>query len=187
MIYVVLVIVAAIALFLIVCAMKPDAFRIERSALVDAPADRIHPLINDFRRWPAWSPWETKDPGMTRTLSGAETGTGAVYAWDGNRNIGAGRMEILDSIAPARVVIQLDFLRPFKARNTAEFVLKPEGTGTRVTWAMFGPQPFIGKIMDTIMNCDRMIGREFEAGLAKLKAEVDGGAPTGGKPLAAAA
>jgi hypothetical protein len=187
MIYVVLAIAAAIALFLIVCAMKPDAFRIERSTLIDAPADRIHPMIDDFRRWPDWSPWETKDPGMTRTLSGAETGTGAVYAWDGNRNIGAGRMEILDSAVPARVVIQLDFLRPFKARNTAEFTLKPEGLGTRVTWAMFGPQPFIGKVMDTIMNCDRMIGKEFEAGLARLKAEVEGGTPASGENRPAAA
>jgi uncharacterized protein YndB with AHSA1/START domain len=177
MIYVLAAVAAAIAIFLIACAMKPNAFRIERSAVIDAPADRIHPMIDDFRRWPAWSPWETKDPGMARTFSGAANGKGAIYGWDGNRNIGAGRMEILESEAPRRVVIQLDFLRPFKARNTAEFTLKPEGSGTRVTWAMFGPQPFIGKVMDTIMNCDRMIGREFEAGLAKLKADVEGGAP----------
>ncbi len=186
MMYVLLAVLAAVALFLVIVAMKPNTFRIERSILVDAPADRVHAMINDFRRWPDWSPWENKDPGMTRILSGAEAGTGAAYAWDGNRNIGAGRMEILESVAPERVTIQLDFLKPFKARNTAEFTMKPDGAGTRVTWAMFGPQPFIGKLMDTLMNCDRMIGREFEAGLAKLKAGAEGGTPATGQRRAAA-
>lgn len=186
MTYVLLAIPAAVALFLIFVAMKPNTFRIERSIRVDAPADRVHAMINDFRRWPDWSPWEDKDPGMTRTLSGAETGPGAIYAWDGNRNIGAGRMEILESVAPERVSIQLDFLRPFTARNTAEFTMKPDGAGTRVTWAMFGPQPFIGRLIDTIMNCDRMIGREFETGLARLKARVEGGTPSTGTSRVAA-
>lgn len=173
MIYLLFVALAALVLFLIVAAMKPDSFRIERSAVINAPAERVYAEIADFRRWPDWSPWENKDPAMARTLSGAEAGKGAVYAWDGNRNIGSGRMEILDAQPPGRVSIQLDFFKPFKARNTAEFTLTPEGTGTRVTWAMFGPQPFIGKVMATIMNCDRMIGREFETGLASLKTRAE--------------
>lgn len=173
MFYLLFVVLAALVLFFVVAAMKPDSFRIERSVLVGAPAERVYADIADFRRWPDWSPWEKRDPAMTRTLSGAEAGKGAVYAWDGNRTIGAGRMEILDARLPGRVSIRLDFLRPFKARNTAEFTLTPEGAGTRVTWAMFGPQPFIGKVMDTIMNTDRMVGRDFEAGLASLKARAE--------------
>ncbi|MGU9980751.1 SRPBCC family protein [Phreatobacter sp. HK31-P] len=165
----ILVVVAGILGF---AATRPDAFRLERSILIAAPADRIHPMINDFRRWPNWSPWENKDPGMARTLSGAESGVGAAYAWDGNKDIGAGRMEILES-SPARVVIKLDFLRPFEAHNLAEFTLTPEGPGTRVTWAMSGPQPFIGKLMGLVFSIERMVGPDFETGLATLKRQAE--------------
>ncbi|MBL8569396.1 MAG: SRPBCC family protein [Phreatobacter sp.] len=177
MLYVLLAIPVVVVLVLVIAARKPDRFRTERSALIDASAERIFPMINDFRAWPTWSPWEKKDPDMKRSLSGAASGPGSIYAWDGNRNIGAGRMEILDVAAPERVTIQLDFFRPFKARNTAEFTLKPEGAGTRVTWAMFGPQPFVGKLISMFIDCDRMVGKEFETGLANLKAEVGRGSP----------
>jgi len=161
----ILVVVAAILGF---AATRPDSFRLERSILIAAPADRIHPLIADFRNWRGWSPWENKDPGMTRTLSGAEAGVGAAYAWEGNKDIGAGRMEILES-SEARILIKLDFLRPFEAHNLAEFTLTPEGSGTRLTWAMSGPQPFIAKLMSLIFSLERMVGPDFETGLANLK------------------
>lgn len=182
MIYGLLVILVAAALGLLVVSRKPDNFRTERSVLIAAPADRIFPLIDDFRAWPAWSPWEKKDPDMQRSLSGAETGVGAVYAWDGDRNIGAGRMEILESLPCRRLAIRLDFFRPFTATNTAEFTMAPDGEGTRVTWAMFGPQRFVGKLMSVVIDCDRMVGKEFEAGLANLKAQVEEGGEPGLAP-----
>ncbi|KAF0135425.1 MAG: hypothetical protein FD152_1342 [Xanthobacteraceae bacterium] len=169
---------ALVAVFVVVAgilgfaATRPDAFRLERSILIAAPAERIHPLIADFRSWRSWSPWENKAPGMARTLSGAESGVGAAYAWEGNKDIGAGRMEILES-SPQRILIKLDFLRPFEAHNVAEFTLRPEGQGTQVTWAMSGPQPFIGKLMSLVFSLERMVGPDFEAGLATLKHQAE--------------
>jgi hypothetical protein len=168
MTYALVAIVALVAAILGFALTRPDAFRIERSILIAAPAERIQPLIADFRSWRNWSPWENKDPGMSRTLSGAEAGVGAAYAWEGNKDIGAGRMEILES-GPQRILIKLDFLGPFEAHNRAEFTLTPEGTGTRVTWAMSGPQPFIGKLMSLVFSLERMVGPDFETGLASLK------------------
>jgi len=162
------IIVVLVAAILVLAAMKPATFRIERSTTVRAPADRIFPLINDFHQWVAWSPFETMDTKLKRDFSGAESGKGAVYAWEGNKT-GSGRMEILDT-TPSRILIKLDFFKPFKANNMAEYTLEPAGDGTRVTWAMYGPNIFIGKLMSVFMNHDRMIGSQFEAGLAKLKA-----------------
>jgi uncharacterized protein YndB with AHSA1/START domain len=173
MIYILAIIVLAVAAVLIAAAMKPDTFRIERSALVNAPAERIFPLIADFRRWPTWSPWETKDPNLKRTLSGAEEGKGAVYAWEGNKNVGSGRMEILEADAPGLIRIKLDFFKPFEAHNTAEFSLKPEGDATRINWAMIGPSPFMSKLMQVFMSFDAMVGKDFEAGLANLKRQTE--------------
>jgi hypothetical protein len=162
-----------IAVVLMLAAAKPNTFRIERSATLNAPADRIFPLISDFHQWLNWSPWEGRDPALKRTYSGAERGKGAVYAWDGNKNVGSGRMEILEasppSSPPSKVVIKLDFLKPFEAHNTAEFTMLPQGGATSVTWVMHGPAPFMSKLMQVFMNMDRMIGRDFEAGLANLK------------------
>lgn len=163
------IIIVLIAVILILAAMKPAAFRVERSAVLSAPADKIFPLINDFRRWVAWSPYETIDSDLKRTHSGAQSGKGAVYAWQG-RTSGSGRMEITDATAPSRILIKLDFFRPFNASNTAEYTMEPVGDGTRVTWAMYGKTIFIGKLMSVFMNTDRMLGSQFEAGLAKLKA-----------------
>lgn len=162
------IIAVLIVAILLYAATRPATFRIERATTVIAPADRIFPLIDDFRQWAAWSPYETMDPELKRSFSGAESGKGAVYAWEG-RKAGAGPMEIVDTAPPSRVVVKLDFLKPFKASNTAEYTLEPVGDGTRVTWAMHGPNLFIGKIMGLFMSMDRMIGRDFEAGLAKLK------------------
>jgi uncharacterized protein YndB with AHSA1/START domain len=163
------VMVLAIAVILILAATKPDRFSVQRATTVKAPAEKIFPLINDFRRWGSWSPYEHKDPVMKRSFSGAASGKGAVYAWDGNKNVGSGRMEILDATAPAKIVIKLDFFTPFEGHNTAEFTMLPQGDGTNLTWLMHGPAPFMAKIMHVFMNIDRMVGKDFEVGLANLK------------------
>ncbi len=169
LIIIAVVLAIIIAVILILAATKPDTFRVERTAVVNAPADKVFPLIADFRQWLNWSPWEGRDPALKRSYSGAERGKGAVYAWDGNKNVGSGRMEILEATSPSTVVIQLDFLKPFEAHNTAEFTMLPQGGATSVIWVMQGPAPFMSKVMQVFMNMDRMIGRDFEAGLANLK------------------
>lgn len=164
------VIVVAVAGILIYAATKPDAFRVQRSVAIKAPPERIVALIQDLHGWAAWSPYEKKDPAMKRTFSGAQSGKGAIYEWDGDRNVGAGRMEILEA-GPAKVVIKLDFLKPFEGHNTAEFTLLPQADSTTaVTWAMYGPSPYIAKIMQTFFSMDKMVGTDFEAGLRSLKA-----------------
>ena len=167
--FIVVGLVVVVAAILAFAATRPDSFRIERAASIKAPPDRIFPFINDLHAHAAWSPWERKDPAMKRNHSGAPSGKGAVYAWDGNKNVGEGRMEIIDAASPAKVVIKLDFLRPFEAHNTAEFTLAPKGETTDVTWAIHGPNLFVGKVMGLFINMDRMIGRDFETGLANLK------------------
>jgi uncharacterized protein YndB with AHSA1/START domain len=164
-----IVIAVIIAVVLILAATKPDSFRVERSAVVNAPADKVFALIADFHEWLKWSPWEGRDPALKRTYSGADRGKGAVYAWDGNKNVGSGRMEILEADTPTKIRIKLDFLKPFEAHNTAEFTMQPHGGATNILWVMTGPAPFMSKLMQVFMNFDRMIGKDFEAGLANLK------------------
>jgi uncharacterized protein YndB with AHSA1/START domain len=164
------VVAIAIAIVLILAATKPDTFSVQRAAAVKAPPEKIFPLINDFHQWGTWSPWEGKDPGMKRTYSGTASGRGAVYAWDGNKNVGSGRMEILDASSPSKIVIKLDFFKPFEAHNTAEFTVLPQGDGaTNISWVMHGPAPFMSKIMQVFMNIDKMVGKDFEIGLSNLK------------------
>jgi uncharacterized protein YndB with AHSA1/START domain len=165
-----IVVIVVVAGILIYAATKPGSFTVQRTATVKAPPDRIFALINDLHGWGAWSPYEKKDPAMRRTFSGAPQGKGAVYEWDGNKNVGSGRMEIVDATAPTKIVIKLDFLKPFEGHNTAEFTMEPRGENTTVTWAMYGPSPYVAKLMGTFFNMDRMIGTDFEAGLANLKA-----------------
>ena len=167
------VIAAAIAAVLLYAATLPDTFRVERTTTIEAPPERVFLHVNDFHRWIAWSPWEKKDPAMQRSHSGAPAGKGAAYAWDGNQKVGQGRMEIVESDAPQRVKIQLDFLKPFEARNMAEFSFTPAGNGTQVTWAMYGPTPYLSKVMQVFMSMDRMVGPDFEAGLVNLKQLVE--------------
>ena len=164
-----IVLAIAVAVVLILAATKPDIFRVERAITVKAPPDRIFPLINDFRQWVTWSPYENKDPALKRSYNGAASGKGAVYGWEGNKSVGSGRMEILEASAPAKIVIKLDFFTPFEGHNTAEFTMLPKGDATKVTWLMHGPSPFIGKIMHVFINMDRMVGKDFEIGLANLK------------------
>jgi len=163
------VLAIAIAVVLILAATKPDTLRVQRAITVSAPAEKIFPLINDFHQWRTWSPYEHKDPAMKRTYSGAESGKGAVYAWDGNNNVGSGRMEILETSAPSKIRIKLDFFKPFEGHNTAEFTMLPQGDVTNLTWTMSGPAVFMSKLMQVFMNLDHMIGRDFEVGLANLK------------------
>jgi uncharacterized protein YndB with AHSA1/START domain len=153
---------------LVLAAMKPDTFRVERSASIKAPPEKIFAQINDLKAWAAWSPYEKKDPAMKRTFGAVTAGKGAVYEWDGNKNVGRGRMEITDA-APSRIVIKLDFFEPFEGHNTAEFTMDGAGGATTVTWAMYGPANFVSKLMGVFFNMDKMIGTDFEAGLANLK------------------
>ena len=163
------VLAIAIAVVLILAATKPDTFSVQRAAIVSAPPEKIFPLIHDFRQWGAWSPYEHTDPAMKRTYSGAVRGSGAVYAWEGDKNVGSGCMEILETAAPSKIVIKLDFYSPFEAHNTAEFTMLPQGDATNVSWRMHGPAPFMARIMHVFINIDKMVGKDFEAGLANLK------------------
>ena len=163
------IIAIAIAAVLILAATKPNTLLVQRATSIRAPADRIFPMINDFRQWRTWSPYENKDPAMNRTYEGAGSGKGAVYAWDGNNNVGSGRMEILETAVPSKITIKLDFFKPFEGHNTAEFTMLPQGDVTNLTWTMSGPAVFMSKLMQVFMNLDHMIGRDFEVGLANLK------------------
>lgn len=167
--WIAVVVVLAVIVVLVLAASRPDSFRVERTARIQAPPEKVFAFIEDFHRWPQWSPFEKLDPDMQRNFSGAEKGRGAVYAWAGNSKAGEGRMEIIESTPASRVTIALDFFKPFKASNTAEFTLLPRDGGTDVTWAMYGPTPFVAKIMHLFFSMDSMVGKDFEAGLATLK------------------
>jgi hypothetical protein len=158
---------------LVLAATRPDEFTVQRRTLIRAAPEKIYGLVEDFRRWGAWSPYETLDPAMARTYEGAEAGLGAVYAWDGNSKAGQGRMEIKEARPGARLVIALDFLKPFKTSNTALFTFEPAPGGTQVTWAMMGRYPLMAKVMGLFFNMDRMVGADFETGLANLKAQAE--------------
>ncbi len=162
-------VVVLIAGVLIFAATRPDTFRVQRSASIKAPPEKIAAVLGDFHGWQAWSPWERMDPAMKRSFSGAEKGKGAVYAWEGNSKVGQGRMEITDA-SPSRVALDLDFLKPFEAHNKVVFTLAPKGDATEVNWAMQGAVPYMAKIVHVFMDMDSMVGKDFEAGLANLKA-----------------
>ncbi|MGE0383266.1 MAG: SRPBCC family protein [Gammaproteobacteria bacterium] len=165
----------AIAAVLVIAARRPDRFRLQRSIQVRAAPEAVYALIEDFHRWTQWSPWEHRDPAMQRSYEGPQAGVGAVYGWNGAK-VGQGRMEILEAVPGARVRIKLDFLRPMQARNTAEFTLDARDGGTFVTWAMEGPQPFMAKVVSVFMDMERMVGPDFETGLANLQAAAERGA-----------
>jgi hypothetical protein len=148
--------------------INSDTFRVERSIVIDAPAQAIFPQIDDFRAWVDWSPYEKMDANLAKTYSGPARGKGAAYAWVG-RKAGSGRMEIVRSDAPSKIVIQLDFSKPMTAHNTAEFTLEPQGGGTKVTWAMHGPNTLMSKVMGLFFTMDKLVGPQFDEGLASLK------------------
>jgi len=165
-----IVLIILVAVILVYAATKPDAFSVQRTTSINAPAEKIYPLINDFHKWGAWSPYEKKDPAMKRTYSGAASGKGSAYAWEGNREVGKGSIEITETSPPSKVQIKLDMLEPIEGHNVVEFSLEPKGDVTNVTWAMHGPSPYISKVIGVFINMDNMIGKDFEAGLANLKA-----------------
>lgn len=164
------VMIAAIIIVLIVALMQPNSFRVERSIDIAAPAEKIFPFLDDLKQQRLWSPWDQKDPNMKRDYSGAPRGVGAIYAWDGNREIGSGRQELVTVTPYSKIEGKIDFFRPFEAHNRIEFLLKPTSQGTNVTWAIYGPMPFMSKVMCVFFSMDKMIGGEFEKGLVQLKA-----------------
>ena len=170
---VMIVLSAAVLLLLVAAALKPPIFRVQRSTRIAASPERIYPLLADFRRWTAWSPWEGLDPELKRTYGGSTNGKGATYAWDGNKKAGAGSMEITEERAPYAVGIDLQFTRPFPGHNTSEFHRRPDGGATDVTWAMHGPQSLLMRAMSLFYSMDKLIGPDFEKGLAQLKSEAE--------------
>jgi hypothetical protein len=155
-------------------AARPDTLRVQRTALIKAPPDRIFPLIDSLRRGEEWSPYYRKDPAMTGEYRGPERGKGAVFEFAGNREVGKGRVTITDTAPPERVTMRLEMREPFTADNVVEFTLVPRGDATDVTWAMRGTMPYMAKVVHLFLDMDRMVGRDFEAGLANLKAIAEG-------------
>ena len=162
---------AFIALIIIVViAGRPDEFVVSRSAAISAPSEKIFPHVNDLRRWEAWSPWAKLDPNVKNAFSGVDSGAGAAMAWEGNRRIGVGKMTITDSQPGEFVHFRLEFIRPFQATNTAEFRFKSEAGGSVVTWTMTGQSNLFFKAFSLVRNCEDLVGKDFEKGLASLKA-----------------
>ena len=169
-----IIVVLLIVGVLLTAATRPDTFIVQRTAVIKAPPEKVFPFIDDFERWPAWSPWEKKDPAMKRSFGATKSGKGAKYAWEGNSDVGQGSMEISESTAPSRVALKLDFVKPFEAHNNVEFSLRPEtGGATQVSWKMEGPLPYFAKVIHLVMDMDKMVGADFETGLANLKAAAE--------------
>lgn len=168
-----LVVVAALAALLLFAATRPDTFEVQRSASIAAPADKIYPLINDMRQFNTWNPYNQKDPNMQGTYRGPGAGPGAVFEFQGNKDVGKGSISIVETAAPAKVTMKLDMIEPFEGHNMVEFRLAPKGNTTEVTWAMHGPSPFMAKLAGIFFNMDKMIGRDFETGLQNLKTRAE--------------
>ena len=160
-------------LLIVVVAGRPDEFKVSRSANISAPPEKVFPHVNDLHKWEAWSPWAKLDPNAKNSFEGAASGTGAAMSWSGNKKIGEGRMTITGSQANELIRFKLEFIRPFKATNTAEFVFKSEGNQTAVTWSMSGKSNFFFKAFGLFMDCDKMAGNDFEKGLASIKSVVE--------------
>jgi hypothetical protein len=152
--------------------VQPGEFAVERTALIQVPAAAVYSQVSDFRRWSAWSPWERLDPSMQKTFTGV--GAGATYAWKGNRDVGEGIMTMTETVPPSLLRIKLEFLKPMEGTSDTTFAFKPEGGGTKVTWTMTGKNDFVGKMFCLFMNMDKMVGGDFERGLASIKALAEG-------------
>ena len=164
-----IVLALLIAAILIYAATKPDSFHIERGTAIKAPPEKIFALINDFKQWEAWSPWEKIDPALKRSYGGAASGVGAIYEWSGNKDIGQGRMEIVEASPSSKILLNLDFVTPFEAHNVVEFLLSADGDSTTVTQAMYGPSPYISKLMTIFFSMEKMVGDKYKEGLNNLK------------------
>ena len=169
---------AIVIVFVAIVAMQPSDFRVARTAVIAAPAPAVFAQVNDYRNWKAWSPYEKLDPAMKKTYEGAASGTGAIYTWAGNSQAGEGRATITESRPSELIRIKLEFLKPFAATNTAEFTFKPDGDRTAVTWSLTGTRNFMFKAVGLFMNMDKMVGGQFEEGLAQLKSVAEA-APRG--------
>lgn len=165
-----LIILGVLALFLIYVATRPAGFTITRSTIIPATPDELFPYANDLHRFQDWSPWAKLDPNSKITFEGPENGVGSSLAWAGNNKVGQGKMSITYTQPPQLVTMKLEFLKPMKATNTANFSFTPDAQGTLVTWSMSGENGFMGKLFGVIVNCDKMVGGQFEQGLANLKA-----------------
>lgn len=185
---VLLVLVVLVVALVVVIATRPDSYRVERSTTIDAPAATIFAEVEDLRAWGAWSPWEKRDPAMKKTFSAATAGVGASYAWEGNKEVGKGKMTVIALRPTDHVAHRLEFLEPFPSTAETAFDLKPEGPEkTRVTWSMSGKNNFIGKAFALVMDMDKMIGKDFEDGLASLKRTAEAKKPPPAPPAEAAA
>ena len=189
---------ALIIILLGIIYTRASTFRVERTTRIDAPPDVVFALVNDFHAWDRWSPWAHLDPSMKVTYGGPPSGTGATYAWTGNDKVGEGNLRIVESKPAQAVVLRLEFIKPMASTNRTEFTFKPDGTGTKVDWVMTGPLDFMGKGMDLFVGMDRMIGPDFEKGLAAMRREAEAdakkraqaataSAPTPAEPAPAAA
>lgn len=166
---IVVMIVVLIAVFLVMVMMQPAHYQVERSATINAPAPVVFGLVNDFHKWDSWSPWEKLDPTMKRSFAGAPAGTGAMYSWTGNSQVGEGKMTIVESRPSDLIKIRLEFIKPFAATNATDFAFTPSGNATNVKWTMAGDNNFVGKAFSLFMNMDKMVGGDFERGLAQMK------------------
>lgn len=176
LLYGIVVIVLIIAIFCVVVAMQPAHYTVERSATINAPAPVVFAQVNDFHKWAAWNPWGKLDPTMKQTYEGAPAGVGAVYTWAGNREVGEGRMTIIESRPDELIRVRLEFVKPLPGTSIAEFTFRPQGNQTAVTWSMTGTNNFMAKAIHLVMNMDRMIGGQFDRGLADMKSVVESGA-----------
>jgi polyketide cyclase/dehydrase/lipid transport protein len=167
--------VVMVAVLAVVVATRPSEFRVQRTTTISAPAPVVFAQVNDFHKWEAWSPYVKRDPAMKKTFEGAPSGVGAIYTWSGNNEVGEGRTTIIESRPSELIRVQLEFVRPFAATSIAEFTFKPEGERTAVTWSLNGHNNFIAKAMGLVVNMDRMIGGDFETGLAQMKSAAEAG------------
>lgn len=161
-----------IAAFCVVAATRPADFKISRSAVLPAPPATVFAQVNDLQRWNDWSPWAKLDPNVKNTFEGPQAGVGATLSWAGNSEVGEGKMTITESAPSERVVMALEFYKPMPGKSTTEFTFKPEGNGTAMTWTMSGKNNFVGKCVGLVMDCDKMVGGQFEKGLENLRAVV---------------
>lgn len=169
-----IVIVVAIVAVLAFAATRPSDFTVTRTAVINAPPEKLEAMVSDFHQWGAWSPWEKIDPHMARSYDGGPaSGVGAQYSWRGNDKVGSGAMEITKVTPGREVVFDLHFIKPFKADNVGRFQFEPQGSATKVTWSMSGKNPYVAKLMGLVFNMDQMIGKDFETGLANMKAAAE--------------
>jgi hypothetical protein len=170
-----LAIAVTVVVLVVVIVTRPADFSISRSTTISAPPQAVFPQVNDFHHWEAWSPWAKIDPAMKMTFAGPAAGTGAIYTWAGNNKVGEGRMTIVESRPSELVRIKLEFMKPFAATNATEFIFRPQGNQTAVTWSMSGQRNFMAKAMSLVMSMEKMVGGQFETGLQQMKAIAEAG------------